>query len=97
PLISIATDKAVEVVEAHAGGPLVEGAGLARLEVRRVVIFAKPGCPIAIVLQNLANRCLVTGHEGVIAGKACSLLGDNPEAHRVMIAASDDGGARRRA
>ena len=47
---------------------------------------AKPGCPIAIVLQYLANRCLVPSHEAVIARKARRLLGDDPEAHRVMIA-----------
>ena len=47
--------------------------------------------------QYLANRCLVPGHEAVIARKARRLLGDDPEAHRVMIATSDDRRPGRRA
>src|SRR5262249_47485192 len=42
PLVGIAADEAVEVVEAHAGGPLSERAVLARLEGRRVVVLAEP-------------------------------------------------------
>src|SRR6185437_7008934 len=77
--------------------PLIEWPRLSRLEIRGVVVLAKPGCPIAIVLQYLANRCLVPSHEAVIARKARRLLGDDPEAHRVMIATSDDRRPGRRA
>src|SRR6187399_1872465 len=97
PLIGVAADEAIEIVETHSSRPLIEWPRLARLEIRGVVVLAKPGCPIAIVLQYLANRCLVPSHEAVIARKARRLLGDDPEAHRVMIATSDDRRPGRRA
>src|SRR5262249_58634522 len=42
PLVRVAADKAVEVVETHADRPLVERSGLARLEFWRVVVLAEP-------------------------------------------------------
>ena len=97
PLVGVAADEAVEVVEAHAGRPLVERPGLARLELRRVVVLAEPGRPVAVVLEDLADRRLVPGHDAVVAGIAGRLLGDDAEAHRVMVAPGDQRRARRRA
>src|SRR5215813_10193732 len=90
PLVGVAADKAVEVVEAHAGRPLVERAGRARLKFRRVVFLAEPGGPVAVVLQDLTDRRLVPGHDAVVAGKAGRLLGDDPEPHRMVVAPGDD-------
>src|SRR5262249_47428890 len=42
PLVRVATDEAVEVLEAHADRPLIERSVLARLEGRRIVILAEP-------------------------------------------------------
>src|SRR5262249_59906878 len=50
PLVGIAADEAEEVVEAHADRPLVERPGLARLIGWCVVVLAKPGSPVAMVL-----------------------------------------------
>ena len=61
PLVGVAADEAVEIVEAHAGRPLVERPGLARLELRGVVVLAEPGRPVAIILEDLPDRRLVLG------------------------------------
>ena len=97
PLVGVAADEAVEVVEAHAGRPLVERPGLARLELGRVVVLAEPRGPVAVVLQDPADRRLVPRHDAVVAGVAGRLLGDDAEAHRVVVAPGDQRGARRRA
>src|SRR5262245_10218004 len=85
PLISVTTDEAIEIVKAHTCRPLVEGPGLARLEFRRVVVLAEPGRPVAVILEDLSDRCLVPGHDAVVARIACRLLGHDPEAHRMMV------------
>ena len=59
PLVGIATDEAVEILEAHADGPLVEGSDLTGLEGRHVVILAEPRGGIAIVLEDAADGGLV--------------------------------------
>jgi len=53
PLIGVAADEAIEIVETHSSRPLIEWPRLARLEIRGVVVLAKPGCPIAIVLHSI--------------------------------------------
>jgi len=97
PLARVAADEAVEIVEPHAGRPLVERAGLARLERRRVVVLAEPGRAVAVLFQDLADRCRIAADEAVIAGIAGRLLGDHAEAHGMVVAAGDQRGARRRA
>ena len=42
PLVGVAADKAIEIIETHASRPLVEWPGLASLELRRVMVFAEP-------------------------------------------------------
>ncbi len=63
PLASVSADEAVEVLEAHADRPLVERPVLARLEHRRVVVLAEPRCPIAVVLEDPADGCLVASDD----------------------------------
>src|SRR5262249_17014973 len=97
PLVRVAADEAVEVFEAHADGPQVEGPRLAGLEGRRVVVLAEPRGGVAVVAQDAADRGLVLGDDAVVAGKAGGLLRDHAEAGRVVVAARDERGARRRA
>ena len=97
PLVGVAADEAVEVLEAHAGRPLVERTDLAGRERRRVVVLAEPRCRIAVIEQDAADRRLVLADDAVVAGKARRLLGDHAEAHRMMVASGDQRGARRRA
>src|SRR5262249_13896434 len=70
PLVGVTTHEAIEIVEAHAGWPLVERPSLARLELRRVVVLAEPGRPVAMVLEDLSDRGLVPAHDAVVARKA---------------------------
>src|SRR5262245_53434327 len=89
PLAGVATDEAVKVIEAHSDWPLVERPGLARLERRRVVILAKPGRGVPVVLQNLSDRGLVSRDDAVVARESARLFGNYPEASRVMVTARD--------
>jgi len=52
PLVGIAAIEAIKIFEAHAVRPPVEGAALARLEGRRVVVLAEPGRTVAVVAQD---------------------------------------------
>jgi hypothetical protein len=96
PLVGVTAHESVEILEAHADWPLVEGAVLACLKGRRVVVLAEPGGAVAVVLQNLADRRLVLLDEAVLSREAGSLLRDHAEPHRVVVAAGDEGGTRRR-
>ena len=96
PLVRVAADEPVEILEAHAGRPLVERPDRAGLEGRRVVVLAEPGGGEAIVQQDAADGRLVLGDDAVVAREAGGLLGDHAEASRVMIAAGDQRSARRR-
>ena len=92
PLVGVAAHEAVEVIEAHADGPLVEGPdGGGRLEGRRVVVLAEPRGAVAVVLQDLADGRLVPGDDAVVAGIARGLLRDDAEPGRVVVAAGDQG------
>ena len=97
PLVGVAADEAVEVLEAHAGRPLVERPDLAGREGRRVVVLAEPRRGVAVVEQDAADGGLVLADDAVVAGEAGRLLGDHAEADRVVVAPGDQRGARRRA
>ena len=97
PLVGVATDETVEVLEAHAARPLVEGAGLAGLERRHVVVLAEPRSAVAIVDQHAADGRLVLADDAVVAGEAGRLFGDDTEAGRVVVTPGDQRSARRRA
>ena len=97
PLVGVATDETVEVVEAHAGRPLGERPSLTGFIGRGVMVLAKPRRRVAVVAQDAANRCIVHADDAVVTGEAGGLLGDHPEAHRVVVAPSDQRRARRRA
>ena len=97
PLAGVAADEAVEILEAHADRPLVEGPVLARLKCRRVVVLAEPGRAITVVLEDPTDGRLVTRNDRIIAGVAGRRLGDHAEADRVMVAPRDECCARRRA
>src|ERR1022692_3435805 len=96
PLAGVAADEAIEVVEAHAGWPLIERPGLAGRKRWRVVILAEPGGAIAVIPQDAADCRLVAGDDAVVTREAGCLLGNHAEADRVMVAPGNQGGPRRR-
>src|SRR6478672_5257700 len=93
PLAAVTSNKAVEVFESHSGRPLVERAGLAGLVGRRVVILSEPRSAVAVLLQNAADRGGVLRKDAVVALESGGLLRDHAKAFRVVVAASDEGGA----
>ena len=97
PLVGVAADKTVEVLEAHAGWPLVERSCLAGRVGRSIVVLAEPGRVVAVIEQDPPDRRLVLGDDAVVTREAGRLLGDHAEPGGVVVAAGDQGGASRRA
>src|SRR6266536_1657303 len=97
PLAAIPADEAVEIFKSHADRPLVERPGLTGLIGRSIVILSEPGGAVPVLQQNAANRSGILWQDTVVAGEAGCLLRDHAKALRVVIAAGDQGGARRRA
>ena len=96
-LVRLAADEAVEVLEARAGRPAVERSHRARLPHGDLVALAELRGRVAVLLQDLGERRLVEGADAVVAGRGGRHLGDGPHADRVVVAAGQQRGARRRA
>src|SRR5215469_10838053 len=96
PLIGITANEAIKVLKTHACRPLVERSRLAGDKRRRVVILTEPRCAVAIVLEDLSDRRLITGDEAVVSRESGGLLGNHAETDRVMVAAGDERSASRR-
>src|SRR5262245_1279805 len=67
PLVGLTAHEAIEVIEAHANGPLIVWASRAVLITWRIVVFAKPGGGVAVLLQNRADGGVVNSDHGVVA------------------------------
>src|SRR5271169_4763985 len=89
PLVGVAAHEPVEVLEPHAGRPLVERTCRARLIDWRVVILAVPRCFVTVLEEDAANRGAIAADHAVVAGEAGRNLGDHTEADRVMVAPGD--------
>src|SRR5262249_59944943 len=70
PLVGVAADEAVEVLEPHARGPLVERTDLARGERGRVVILAEPRRGVPVAEPDPSDRRLVLPDDAGVAGEA---------------------------
>ena len=92
PLVGVAALETVEVLEPHAGGPLVERTRRARLIDRRVVILAEPRRFVAVLEEDAANRGAIPADHAVVTGEARRDLGDHTEPDRVMVAPGDQRG-----
>ena len=89
PLVGVAADETIEVFEAHARGPLVEGAGLTGSEGGDVMVLAEPRGGVTILQEDASNGRFVFRDDAVVAGETGGLLRDYAETHRVMVAAGD--------
>src|SRR5262249_7234417 len=90
PLVGVAADEAVEIVESEAGGPAVERPGLAGLPVRDVVVLAEPRGAVAVLLEDLGSGRRVPAHDGVVPGEPGARLHDARGVDRVVVAAGED-------
>ena len=97
PLVGLGAHEAVEVLETAAGGPLGERAHRARLPDRHLVALAELGRAVAVEPQDLGERGGVVGPDRVVPGGGGGDLGDAAHAHRMVIAARQQGLAGRRA
>ena len=97
PLAGVAADEAIEVLEAHAVRPLLEGPGLGRLIEGRVVILAEPRGRVPVLLQDCADGAVLLPDDRVVARESRRDFAYHPEAGHVMVAPGDQCRARGRA
>src|SRR5262249_34090897 len=97
PLIRVAADEAVEIVEAETSRPEIKRSCLAGLPVGNVVVLAVPGACVRVLAENLGHRAVALGHERFVAGVAGAEPRDHAGLHGMMIAAGDESGAGGRA
>ena len=98
PLVGLAADEAVEVLEAAAArGPGIERPGRARLPHRHFVALAELRGGIAVELERLRQRRHGVGQHRAVARRAGGDLGDAAHAGGVVVAPGQQRLARRRA
>ena len=97
PLIGLATEEAVEVVEPHPGRPLPIRAHRARLPHRHLVALAELRRAVAIEVEDLRQRRGRVRPHRVVAGRGRRELGDVPHPHGVVVAAGEQRRPGRRA
>src|SRR5215468_134451 len=89
PLIAIAAEKAVEILEAETVWPQVERPRLARHPVGYVVHLAEPRGVVAVFPQDGTNRAAALRYQGVVPREASRELGNDSGRDRVMIPSRD--------
>ena len=98
PLVGLAADESVEVLEAAAAGrPGIERAGRARLPDRHFVALAELRGGVAVQLQRPRQRRHRVGQHRAVARRAGGNLGDAAHAHGMVVAAGQQRLARGRA
>ncbi len=86
PLVGIAADEAVEVLEPESGRPQVVRTGLTAVPIGNVVILAVPRGVPAVLLEHLGKRAGAFRHERVVAREAAAELHDDAGSCRMVIA-----------
>ena len=97
PLVGLATDEPVELLEAAEGRPVIERTRRARLPHRDLVALAELRGVVPGLSQDLRQRNTRIRARRPIAGRRRGGLGDLPHTHLVMVAAAEHGRTRRRA
>src|SRR5262245_37200709 len=97
PLARVTANEAIEIIEAHSVGPLIERSGLARLIEGRVVVFAEPRGRIAGGLQDRADGAFLNRNDRVVTREAGRYFADYTETNGVVVASGDNRRPRRRA
>src|SRR6266550_6746427 len=96
PLIGLATDEAVELVETGMGRPTIERSRNRNLPRRRFVIFAKGGGAVAVESQHFCKRRHTLRTDSGITWKCGREFHDRASIVHVMIASRYQRRARRR-
>jgi hypothetical protein len=85
PLIGLTAHESIEILEAHTRGPLVERSGNTVLKVWCIVVLAKPGSGITIVLKNGTDAGIVQSDDRIITRITGGQFANHPTANRMMI------------
>jgi hypothetical protein len=93
PLAGVATNEAIEIIEAHPDRPLIKRPGLARLIKRRVVVLAEPRGRVSVTLKDGSDGAGILTNDRIVPRKSSCSLTHNPEAGDVMVASGDQRGA----
>ena len=97
PLVGLAAEEAVKILEPQSDRPLVERAGRAVLVGRNVVVLAEPRRRVAVVAQNPADGGVVRPDDRIVARIAGRQFADHAIADLMMVAPGDQRRPRRRA
>ena len=97
PLVGLAAEEAIKVLEPESDRPLFEGAGRAVLIGRNVVVLAEPGGRIAVVPKDPADGGVLGTDDGIVTRIAGRQFADHAIADLMMVAPGDQRGSRRRA
>ncbi len=87
PLVRLAADEAVELVETLVRGPAVKGTGDAGLPGSGLVPFAERRGAVAVQPQHFGHRCRCVGNLARCARETGPHLGDEAHVHGVVVAA----------
>ena len=97
PLVGLAADEAVELVEAGAGGPAVVGTGDRHLPRRRLVVLAEGGGAVAVLAQDLGERRDARRTHAGVAREGGGQLHDRARVVGVVVVPGEQRGAGRAA
>src|SRR5208282_1223526 len=70
PLVGVAADESVKVVEAKPGRPQVERTNGAALPGGHIMVLAEPGGAVAVAAENLSGGARALRHHGIVSGVA---------------------------
>ena len=96
PLIGLAAQEAVKLVESLARRPAIERTGNARLPGCQLVPLAERRSAVAVQAQYLGQRSDILGYPAGVAGKRCAGLDDRAHIVDVMVAPTFQCCTRRR-
>src|SRR5262249_56920468 len=89
PLVHLAADETVEVVEPLETRPPIERAGDTRLPIRDVVVLADESRAVAALTQDLREHRRALGNPPAVPGKRIPNLRDDAGAGRMVVASTD--------
>jgi hypothetical protein len=97
PVVGFAANEAVVAVEAHAQRPALLAGAQGNISLGHVVVLAQPERAPAAVLQDLSDCGALLRNTGHVAGKSVRSFCDACTAVEVVVASSQERGARWRA
>jgi hypothetical protein len=95
PLVGLATEEAVETVEALLQGPGALVPAGPEVLLRHVVVLSQPVRAPARILEDVSDRGALRGDATMMAGEAVGGLRDAGKAVEVVVPAGQDGGSGR--